>query len=47
VAVGPPIATTGLTKDDVEALLERTREVILDLRRRDPDFVEARRESAT
>jgi 1-acyl-sn-glycerol-3-phosphate acyltransferase len=47
VAVGPPIATTGLTKDDVEALLERTREVILDLRRRDPDFVETRRESAT
>ena len=42
VAVGPPIATTGLTKDDVEALLERTREVILNLRRRDPDFVEPR-----
>jgi len=47
VAVGPPIATAGLTNDDVEALLERTREVILDLRRRDPDFVDARRESAT
>jgi 1-acyl-sn-glycerol-3-phosphate acyltransferase len=40
VAVGPPIATTGLTKDDVGALLERTREAILALRRRDPDFVE-------
>jgi len=42
VAVGPPIATAGLTKDDVEALLERTREAILALRRRDPDFLEPR-----
>lgn len=45
VAIGPPIATDGLTKDNVEALLEETREAILALRRRDPDFVEARRES--
>jgi 1-acyl-sn-glycerol-3-phosphate acyltransferase len=44
VAVGPPIATAGLTKDDVGALLDRTRQAILALRRRDPDFVEARRE---
>lgn len=42
VAVGPPIATAGLTNDDVEALLKRTREVIIDLRHRDPDFVEPR-----
>lgn len=45
VAVGPPIATAGLTKDNVEALLETTREAILALRRRDPDFVEAPGES--
>ena len=42
VAVGPPIATAGLTKDDIGALLERTREAILTLRRRDPDFLEPR-----
>jgi 1-acyl-sn-glycerol-3-phosphate acyltransferase len=47
VAVGPPIATAGLTTEDVGALVEQTREAILALRRRDPDFVEARRESAT
>jgi 1-acyl-sn-glycerol-3-phosphate acyltransferase len=47
VAIGEPIPTAGLTKDDVGALLEKTREAVLGLRRRDPDFVEARRESAT
>jgi 1-acyl-sn-glycerol-3-phosphate acyltransferase len=40
VAVGRPITTAGLTKDDVPALVEQTREAILALRRRDPDFVE-------
>jgi len=40
VAVGRPISTAGLTKDDVPALAERTREAILVLRRRDPDFIE-------
>jgi len=47
VAIGEPIPTAGLTKDDVGALLEKTREAVLGLRRRDPDFFEARRESAT
>jgi 1-acyl-sn-glycerol-3-phosphate acyltransferase len=40
VAFGPPIPTTGLTKDDVGALAAQTRGAILALRRRDPDFVE-------
>jgi len=40
VAVGEPIPTAGLTKDDVPALLERTHDAILVLRRRDPDFIE-------
>ncbi|HOC41605.1 MAG TPA: lysophospholipid acyltransferase family protein [Thermoanaerobaculales bacterium] len=41
VAIGDPIPTAGLAKDDVPALLEKTRAVILALRRRDPDFVES------
>jgi 1-acyl-sn-glycerol-3-phosphate acyltransferase len=40
VAVGESIPTAGLTKDDVPALLERTHDAILVLRRRDPGFVD-------
>jgi 1-acyl-sn-glycerol-3-phosphate acyltransferase len=40
VAVGPVIETTGLTCDDVPDLMRRTRQAILTLRSRDPDFVE-------
>jgi len=40
VQVGAPISTAGLSKDDLPRLLERTREVITEMRRSDPDFSE-------
>lgn len=40
VAVGQPIATDGLTCDDVPDLIARTRAAILELRHRDPDFID-------
>lgn len=42
IAIGQPIPTDGLTADDVGRLVDRTREAILALRRRDPDFIEPR-----
>jgi 1-acyl-sn-glycerol-3-phosphate acyltransferase len=38
VVIGKPIPTAGLTKDDISALVERTRAVITEMRRQDPDF---------
>lgn len=38
VIIGRPVPTSGLGKKHVEHLMEQTREVILDARRRDPDF---------
>jgi 1-acyl-sn-glycerol-3-phosphate acyltransferase len=38
VRVGEPIPTAGLGKDDVPALVERTRAAIVDMRRHDPGF---------
>ena len=46
VAVGPPIPTTGLTADDVPALIEQTRMAVRSLRMRDPDFVELMQRAA-
>ena len=40
VVVCDPIATAGLTKDDLPVLMARTREAILEARRLDPSFVE-------
>ena len=42
VAVGDPIPTTGLTQEDIPELIARTREAVLELRRRDPDFINGR-----
>ena len=39
VAVGPPIPTSGLSQEDIPELVARTREAVLELRRRDPDFI--------
>lgn len=40
VFVGHPIPTAGLGKEDVDALVESTRQEILAVRRLDPDFIE-------
>jgi 1-acyl-sn-glycerol-3-phosphate acyltransferase len=40
VHVCRPIPTVGLGVDDIEELIERTREEILEARRKDPDFIE-------
>ena len=40
IVVGDPIPTSGLTRDDIPALAEKTRAAIRELRRLDPDFVD-------
>jgi 1-acyl-sn-glycerol-3-phosphate acyltransferase len=42
VIIGRAVPTSGLGKEHLEQLMEQTREIILDARRRDPDFRDSR-----
>lgn len=47
IVIGAPIPTEGLSKDDLQNLMQRTRESILAGRRLDPDFIDDDPESCT